>query len=130
MSLHWTIDHDRRLVTATATGNVGRADMEAYLEAMAAANALSYRKLFDGSASEPTMTADELLMLGSRMRAYHRTGEMGALAIVVATDKLEFMSRVIGILASADRPLKVFQDVRAARRWLKAQPPAGLPSTR
>src|SRR4051812_16770829 len=41
------------------------------LDAMAGAKAMNYRKLFDGRAATPTMTADELLSLCANIRSYH-----------------------------------------------------------
>jgi len=124
MTLHWTIDSDKRLITAVADGDVTRVEMEAFLQAMAAGGAMRYRKLFDGSRGETSMTPDDLLALGGLMRAHHRSGPMGPLAVVVPTDKMELVSRVVGMLAIADRPMPVFTKTRPASRWIEEQKPA------
>jgi hypothetical protein len=47
---------------------------------------------------------------------------MGPLAIVVTTEHTHGLARLFGALAAADRPIKIFRDIRAAQRWLEAQP--------
>ena len=118
MSLHWTIDSERRLVTVRADGPVTRGDAEAYLDAVEKGGAISYRKLYDGSAGKLGMDEQELMALGVRFRSYHHL-PVGALAIVLADDKLEVVGRLLGMLASADRPMRLFANLSAAQRWLK-----------
>ena len=88
------------------------------LEAMAGARAMSYRKLFDGRAATPSMTADELLSLCTRIRSYHDQGMMGALALVATGEQTVVFARLLGALASAKRPIKVFANPRQARNWI------------
>jgi hypothetical protein len=57
-------------MTAVAAGDVTRAEVEAYLDDMDHLGAMSYRKLFEGLRAETKMSADDLLALGGRMRAY------------------------------------------------------------
>jgi hypothetical protein len=118
----WTIDHDRRLLTAACEGDVSLADIEQYLDAVVVAGTMPYRKLFDGTRGDAAMTDEEMMMLGARIRAYHGQGvPMGALAIVAPTEHTHGLARLFGALAAADRPIRIFRDVRAARRWLEAQ---------
>jgi hypothetical protein len=118
----WTIDHEQRLLTAVCEGNVTLHDIEEYLDSVVVAGSMPYRKLFDGSRGDSSMTDEEMMMLGARIRAYHTEGKMGALAIVVTTDHTRGLARLFGALAAADRPIKIFRDSHAARRWLDAQP--------
>ena len=48
---------------------------------------------------------------------------MGALAVVATAEQAERIARLLGAAAVADRPMKVFDDVKQARRWIEAQPP-------
>src|SRR4051794_32372043 len=111
MPLQWTIDPKQRLVTAVADGDVTRADFDAFLDAVKAANAYPYRKLFDGLRGETRMGPDELLALGARMRASHETGPIGPLAAVIPDEKADLVARVLGILATAKRPMRVFRQI-------------------
>lgn len=125
MSLPWTIDSQERLFTAVAEGNVSRSDIEVCLDAMTGSGAMAYRKLFDGTRGDTLMTVDELLEVGVRMRAFHAQGPMGPLAVVVPREKCEMVTRILGILAAADRPMRLFSTVRPARRWLESVKPPG-----
>lgn len=122
MPLHWTVDSKERLVIATADGHVTREDVENYIQAMNGAGTLSYRKLFDGSRGETDMTPGDMLAIGAWLRERHATGTPGPLAVVIPPDKADLVSRVLGILAAADRPMRVFSEVEPARRWIESLP--------
>ena len=117
----WKIDHEQRMLTAVCEGDVTLGDLEQYLDAVVVAGSMPYKKLFDGTQGDSAMTDEEMMALGARIRAYHGAGTMGPLAIVVTTDHTHGLARLFGALAAADRPIKIFRDVRAARRWLEAQ---------
>ncbi|MDP1752936.1 MAG: hypothetical protein Q8L22_26080 [Reyranella sp.] len=118
MPLHWTIDPEQRLVTVVAEGEVKRAEVEAYLNAVDQAGANGYRKLFDGTRGDTSMGPEDVLALGVRMRAAHATGPMGPLAMVVPGGVAEPFGRMLGMLASAERPMRVFREVGPARKWI------------
>ena len=119
MPLHWTIDPERKLVTVRADGPVTRVEADAYLDAVENDDAISYRKLYDGRAGKLGMDREELMAIGARFRSYHHL-PVGALAVVLADDKLEIVGRLLGILASADRPMRLFANLPAAQRWLES----------
>jgi hypothetical protein len=119
MPLYWTIDSKARLFTAVAEGNVSLNDAIDLLDAMAGAKAMPYRKLFDGRAAMPTMTPDEMLSLCANIRSYHDRGMMGALAIVATPEQTVLFARLLGALASAKRPIKMFENPRQARNWIE-----------
>lgn len=122
MPLHWIVDSKERLVIAIAEGHVTRQDVEDYIRVMNGAGTLPYRKLFDGSRGETDMTPEDMLAIGARLRERHAGAALGPLAIVIPPDKADLVSRVLGILASADRPMRVFSDVEPARRWIDSLP--------
>lgn len=123
MPLHWTIDSRDHLVVATADGDVTREEIEHYLHILDGANAMGYRKLFDASNGDTSMSAEDLLAIGVQIRDRHSKGDsLGPLAIVMPPDKTELVSRVLGILAAADRPMRVFDSIEPARRWIDSFP--------
>lgn len=123
MPLHWTVDSKERLVIVTAEGDVTGAEIEEYMAAMNGAGTTAYRKLYDGSRGNTDLTAEELLAIGVRLRAQHATGvRPGPLAIVLSPDQFEQASRVLGILAAADRPMRVFSKLAPARHWIERLP--------
>lgn len=123
MPLHWTIDSRDHLVVATADGDVTREEIEHYLHILDGANAMGYRKLFDASNGDTSMSAEDLLAIGVQIRDRHSKGDpLGPLAVVMPPDKTELVSRVLGILAAADRPMRVFDSIEPARRWIESFP--------
>lgn len=126
MPLYWTIDSNAGLFSSTGVGDVSFADALGLLEAMAGAGALPYRKVFDATAATPSLTPEEVLSLCVRIRTLHAQGAMGALAIVGTPEQTLVFARLLGALAAADRPIKVFNDSRQALGWIEAQPDARM----
>ena len=62
------------------------------------------------------------MALGARMRASHDKGPIGALAAVMPAEHVEAIGRVLGMLAAAKRPMRVFGQVAAAHRWITSLP--------
>ncbi|CAN5747103.1 hypothetical protein BH11PSE3_BH11PSE3_50020 [soil metagenome] len=121
MPLYWTIDSRARLFSCVGEGEVGFADAVSLLEAMAGAGALSYRKLFDGTAATASLTPDEIMSLCVQIRTLHGAGAMGALAMVGTPEQTMVFARLLGVLASAERPIKVFNSSSPAQDWIEKQ---------
>ncbi len=68
------------------------------------------------------MSREEMLALGVLFRSYHVRGPMGPRAVVVADSQVERVDRLLGILATADRPRRVFRKLEPARRWIERLP--------
>jgi hypothetical protein len=126
VALHWFIDSRARLIVVTAEGSVSRTDIEGLLDAVTGAKALGYRKLVDATAGKFALNALDLLAIGARVRSLH-AGSIGAVAIVLPDrlsqdgepdDAPTLVARLIGILASAKRPLRLFKSVVSAKHWL------------
>jgi len=118
MPVYWTIDSQQQLVVVTAEGDVTHADAQAYLDVIEGGGALGYRKLYDGRGGTVVMSPDEMMAIAARFRSYHHR-PVGALAIVLPHDKAEPVARVLGVLASADRPMRLFINLAQARRWIE-----------
>jgi hypothetical protein len=116
MPLQWTIDHDMNRVVATAEGDVTRAEFEAFLDAIERENAMAYCKLFDGAAGGTRMGTDDLLAICVRIRDSHRN-PVGPLAIVVPPEMPHLVPRLLGVLAAAKRPMRIFHSLKPAQRW-------------
>ncbi len=121
MPLYWTIDSRAELVSTVAEGEVSLADTMTYLRTLSGAGVTHYRKLFDGRAGSSVMTAQELLVIIAEIRSQHSLGKVGALAIDANPDQTEPFARVLGALALADRPMRLFESPTRARNWLEAQ---------
>jgi hypothetical protein len=121
MPFHWTINPTQRVMFLRSSGIVTRAEVEELIDAIVDGGALAYDKLFDGSAARTSMTAEEMLDLGMRFRAIHSVAAVGALAVVMPVDRGDQMERMMGMIAAADRPMRVFTDLEKARAWLEKQ---------
>lgn len=124
MPLHWTVDSKERLVITIADGDITRDEAESYIAAVNGAGTHTYRKLFDGSRGDTRMTSEDMLALGVQIRKWQAAGggKPGPMAVVVPPDKAELLSRVLDILATADRPMRVFSEIEPARRWIDSLP--------
>ncbi|WP_395707843.1 hypothetical protein [Reyranella sp.] len=127
MPLQWTIDHDLNRVVATADGDVTRAEFEAFLDAIERENAMAYCKLFDGAAGGTRMGTDDVLAICVRIRDSHRT-PVGPLAIVVPPEMPHLVPRVLGVLAAAKRPMKIFHSLKPAQRWFDSLDCTAVPA--
>jgi hypothetical protein len=119
MPLYWTIDSKERLFTAVAEGQVTVDDAMALLDAMTGSGAVAYAKLLDGRAVTTAMSGDDLLSVCARIRALHENHRVGPLAVIGTPEQTVVYSRLLGALASADRPIKLFETPRRAHNWLR-----------
>ncbi len=119
MPLHWKIDPARRFMFMRGSGDVSCADVEELIEAIVDGGALGYDKLCDGSAASTSMSEEEMLNLGMRFRAIHAGATVGALAMVMPVDRGDRMERMLGMIAAAERPMRVFTDLDKAQAWLE-----------
>jgi len=119
MPVHWTIDSEARIFEVTCTGVVEADEIHRMLDVLVGSDALGYRKLFDGSQADTRMGALDILSIGVRMRGLHGDGtHLGPLAVVIPPDKYPLLSRILGIVASPRRPMRIFSEVDRARKWL------------
>lgn len=127
MPLHWTLSHPRRLVIALAKGQLGFDEIDGYLAALAREEALGYRKIFDITHAPDSLTPETISALARRVRGLGERTTLGPLAIVAASDESYLQARQFAAEAVAHRPLTIFREMHAARRWLDGAP---LPEAR
>ena len=118
MSVTWKISHPERLVTALGEGTVSLQDIERYLDNVVVSDALPYAKIFDMGTGAWGLSDTDMLVLGARIRAYPALAPFGPIAIVAASDVLNAHAQMFATLADVQRPLRIFRDVTAARKWL------------
>ena len=121
MPVHWTISHPTRLVVAVAKDDVKVEDIEQYFAGVTAGGAMSYRKIFEIGATSMAMNEDMVRGLGQRVMLYAQHGQLGPLAIVAGSDESYAQAQLFASSAPASRPLQIFRDLHAARRWLDEQ---------
>jgi len=119
--VHWTISHPARLVVAVAKDKVSVADIEQYFAGVTADGAMAYAKIFEMTHSPGALSEDNLKLLGQRVMFYAKHGQIGPLAIVAASDESFAQAQIFAGAAKADRPLRIFRELHAARQWLDEQ---------
>ncbi|MBV8392163.1 MAG: hypothetical protein JOY81_03175 [Alphaproteobacteria bacterium] len=105
-------------MTVVADGNVVRKEVEDFMDAMMAAKVGTYRKLFDARRGTTEMNANDILALGVKARGLHSLVATGPLAIVEPDYDYRRFSPLLGLLAAAERPMKLFRTEAQARAWL------------
>ena len=118
MAVTWKISHPERLVNALGGGTIVLQDIERYLDDVVVSDALPYAKIFDMGTAAWGLSDTDMLVLGARIRAYPALAAFGPIAIVAASDVLNAHAQMFATLADVQRPLRIFRDVEAARKWL------------
>jgi hypothetical protein len=124
MPLNWNIAHAERLVTLIAAGIVGYDEIEAYLSAMSADGALSYRKLFDVREGRIDWSSSQLMAYAGSVTGYSQMAPLGPYAVVLGDDRGRGMAPLLRALVLAERyrPIRMFSKVDKALDWLHRQP--------
>jgi hypothetical protein len=126
MPIVWGVNHAARLVSAKATGELNRTDIEDYLDGLVAAATLSFRKVLDMAESRLALSGEDMAALGARIRGHESMGPIGNVAIIVGSDDLYNQIRLFESVVGADRPLKIFRDAEMAYAWLNVGLPKGV----
>ena len=121
MPVHWTISHPARLVIAVAKDEVKVEDIEQYFTGVTTEGAMAYRKIFEIGATPMAMTEEGLRSLGQRVMLYAQHGQVGPVALVAGSDESFAQAQTFAAAANARRPLQIFREMHAARRWLDEQ---------
>jgi hypothetical protein len=125
MPIVWGVNHAARLVSAKATGELNRADIEDYLDGVVAAT-MSFRKVLDMTDSRLALSSEDMAALGARIRGQESMGPMGSVAIIAASDEVYDQIRLFESVVGAQRPLKIFRDAEMAYAWLNVGLPKGV----
>jgi hypothetical protein len=121
MPVHWTISHPARLVIAVAKDEVKVEDIEQYFTGVTTEGAMAYRKIFEIGATPMALTEEGLKSLGQRVMLYAQHGQVGPVALVAGSDESFAQAQAFAAAAKAGRPLQIFREMHAARRWLDQQ---------
>lgn len=118
MAIDWVIDSKKKLIIVNAEGEFTFTEVWAYLAAVAGADALGYRQLFDLSQAFTQITPGEAMELGVRIRMQHSQSVTGPVAVVMPEQQSDPVARLLGIMATADRPMRLFNELEPARQWI------------
>lgn len=126
MPIHVDIHHPSRLVVAVVRGAFTADDVREAVQQALASDVLHYGKLIDIASPTFPMDMAGVEAIANLILSRNAGTTPGPVAFVVspgqAADKAETFAR----LTSGLRPVKVFQSLHAARKWLaeNSRPPA------
>jgi hypothetical protein len=118
MSITWTASHSARLVVAVGKEEVTAADALFCIDEMSKSGVIPYRKIFDLTGVARMMSQADLRSVGARVTTRAEGRQLGPIAIVVTSGAFGELAKVFETSAAADRPLRIFRDLYAARAWL------------
>ena len=118
MPIDLEVEHDRRLVIATARGALLLSDVTDYFARLVSNGTLSYRKIFDGREAWLDLPGDHVAMLAQSVREMAMRGPRGPVAIVTTTTRGVAGADLFTRIPAADRPLRLFATPDSARAWL------------
>jgi hypothetical protein len=118
LAVEYSIDHDKKIVTVRAHGAVVLKEILDYFDAVTVQDAASYPKLFDAREAVPTLSDDDVMVLGARVSAYAAFEPRGPVAAIATTEAASAALQRFMNLGSADRPMRLFTSVEQARAWL------------
>ncbi len=123
MPIEYTIDLEKRFIHTRVLGVIALKDIENFTDAVVAQNALTYRKLFDGSQGDGTYTDDDVMALAARAAAYATLAKKrGALALVPKPGSgAELAKRFIN-LGKFEGQARIFDTTEEALEWLERHP--------
>lgn len=117
--IDYTIDHEQRLVHATAHGVVVLRDILDYFDAVAIHDAAAYQKLFDAREMAPQLSDDDFMVVAARVSAYAAFDPRGAVAAVATNfEAVSALQRYANFFGGEDRPVRLFDRIETARAWL------------
>jgi hypothetical protein len=123
MPIYVTVYHLDKTIIGKTEGDVTLADIEGYLDDVVKAKAVSYRKIFDATSGTSRLTPEDVETLGTKLAQLTRSRNFGPFAVVTGGDREGRMANICRTASAADRPMRVFNDIHSARRWLEEQQP-------
>lgn len=122
MPIEYTIDHEKRFVHARVLGVIELKDIEDFTDVVVTQNALTYRKLFDGSQGDGTYNDQDVMALAARATAYASLAKRGPLALVPRPGVGAELARRYVNLGKFTGQAQIFDSAEEALKWLESQP--------
>lgn len=122
MPIEYSIDHEKRFIHARVLGVIALKDIENFTDSVVAQNALTYRKLFDGSQGDGTYTDDDVMALAARAAAYASLAQRGPLALVPRPGMGADLAKRYVNLGKFTGQARIFDSAEEGLKWLETQP--------
>ena len=118
MPIHLDISDLDRLVIAVLLGEATPDDIMEVARAFVETGRQHYGKIIDTTAGTSPIDENRMAAIAAFMRADPKAGSRGPLAFVVDPKRGEQAMKFAEITAD-ERPVKVFNSLRAARAWVR-----------
>jgi hypothetical protein len=118
MPIHLDISDLDRLVIAVVLGEVTGDDIADVAREFLKTGRQHYGKIIDTTAGSSPVDENRLSAIAAFMRADPKAGSRGPLAFVVDPKRGEQVMKFAEMTAD-ERPVKVFNNLRAARAWVR-----------
>ena len=119
MPARWTFDHPLKRVEIILEGETTADDARRFLDALEAANAVPYGKLFDATRAIPRIDNQALAVVGSRIATFKNPGPIAI--VMPAGGLLEGNAKLFTRAVDVDSRTRVFRTVAEAREWLDSK---------
>jgi len=120
MSIRMKLDPDVQILFTTAEGVVTFDDIRRHLEEEIRTGALAYRELFDATAAQTNLTANEARCIVGRLTSMMRTQILGPTAVITVNEVFYGMARMTEILSELHNgpKISVFRSFDEGLGWL------------
>lgn len=120
MPIRIRLDRQLQILFTTAQGVVTLENIRCHLDEEIRAGGIAYRELFDATAAQTNLTADEARSLVGRLTAMVRTQILGPTAVITVNDVFYGMARMIEILSELHNGprIRVFRSYDEGLGWL------------
>ena len=118
MPIHVDFFHPSRLAIAVVRGTFTADDVRDAVHQFLGSDVLHYRKIID--IASPTAPLDKagVEAMANLVRAQLTSKPRGPLAFVVSPGQAADNAEIFARLTEGERPVKVFQSLHQARKWL------------
>ncbi|MBV8391886.1 MAG: hypothetical protein JOY81_01765 [Alphaproteobacteria bacterium] len=111
-----------RLIVGVGRGQVTLQEYQDFLVQVMQSKVMHYRKLIDITLAERAeLNREQVLAIEGRLASFADKFPRGALAIVIEPSRVD-NAQLFKALAAKDRPVEIFTNVHAAKKWLRDQP--------
>jgi hypothetical protein len=119
MAITFSVDHDRRYIEATATGQIDLEEVRTHLMDERRKYGLSYIEFIDARSATPTWSSAQIREIVELLRTLGRESKLGPTAVVISNDYAYGMLRMLEILLEDVCIVRPFRNYEAAEQWLR-----------
>ena len=124
MPIYVTVYHLDKMIVGKTEGDVTLADIEGYLDDVVKSRAVPYRKIFDASSGTSVLSPEDVVTLRNKLAEFtQKRDNVGPFAVVTGGNRQGRMADICQTITTANRPMRVFADIQAARQWLEERLP-------